>query len=185
MPKAWKQLSTLDWQQIRLAYENDPQRPTMQTLATQYGIDNSTVSKYARAQKWQRKDSLAIATIESVKNANAAIVEQTTANVTRHLAQQLTDSLAPWIEREKTRHIKAQVKRSKLALKQLDDNHLKPEIILNPKDSSFVAKTAETWDNIMRRSLGMNDSVPTGTGLTLNVLTNHAAVQVKANTNET
>lgn len=178
--KAWRALSTLEWQQIRLAYENDPAKPSMQSLADTYGIDISTVSKYSRAQKWQRSDALAIATIENVKNANAAIVEQTTANVAKQLTQHLTDTLQPWLEREKVKHLRTQIHRSKRALKQLD-SHIDPAISLTPKDSSFVAKTAETWDNIMRRSLGLNDASPAGTALTLNVLTNHAAVQVKAN----
>ncbi len=184
MPKQWIQLSPLEWQQIRAAYEHDPKRPNMCQLARQYGISNSTISKRIKEESWNRHDALALATIKRVKEANTDIVEQTAANVTAQLTKHLTDSLQPWIEREKVRHVRTQTKRAKLALRQLD-YHIKPDLVLNPKDSSFIAKTAETWDNIMRRSLGMNDNVPTGTGLTLNVLTNHAAVQVKANTNET
>ncbi len=184
MPQAYKLLSHLDWKAIRLAYETDPTHPTATSLALKYGIDQSTVAMHKRKEHWQRSDALALATIKRVENDSNAILEQTTANVTAQLTKHLSDTLQPWIEREKVKHVRTQTRRAKLALRQLD-HHIKPDLVLNPKDSSFIAKTAETWDNIMRRSLGMNDNVPTGTGLTLNVLTNHAAVQVKANTNET
>ncbi len=181
--KGWTKLSDTEWRRIQASYENDPDRPTLDSLAAVYGIDSSTVCKRAKTQSWTRNDSLAIRTINRIKEENNAIVEQTTANVAQQLSQHLTDSLQPWIEREKARHLKNQVKRSKLALTQLDQ-HIDKEIKLSPKDSSFIAKTAETWDNIMRRTLGMNDSVPAGTSLTLNVLTNDAAVQVKSSPNE-
>lgn len=178
MPKAWKQLSPPEWQAIRLAYETDPKHPNFTTLSKPHNISHSTVAKRAKAEQWCRQDALALATIQRVQNANSAIVEQTAAKVSAQLAQQLSDSLQPWLEREKTKHVRSQIKRAKIALKQLDA-HISPDIALAPKDSSFIAKSAETWDTIARRNLGLNDNTLPAGGLSLSILTNHAAVQVK------
>lgn len=178
--KGWKQLPQEAWLKIRASYENDPNRPTLVQLAKAFDVHSSTICLRAKAEKWHRNGDLALAVINSVENSSDAIVAQTTASVANQLTKHLNETLQPWLEKEKTRHIRTQVRRSKLALSQLDQ-HISKHISLSPKDSSFVAKTAETWDNIMRRSLGMNDSQPVGTNLTLNVLTNHAAVKVESN----
>ncbi len=176
--KGWNRLSDQEWLKIKAAYEADPTHPSCDELGQTYGIDGSTVNKRAKAESWRRLDGLALATIKRVENANTAIIEATAANVTEQLTKHLSDTLQPWIEREKVKHIRTQVKRSKLALKQLDA-HIDTALTLTPKDSSFIAKTADTWDNIMRRNLGMSDGAAPAGSLTLNVLTNHAAVQVK------
>lgn len=177
MRKPWTRLPDSQWIAIKAAYETDPSRPSPEQLAKIYGVDRTTIDKRARAQSWTRKDSLAIATIKALENENDAIVAKTTANVAAQLTQHLSDSLQPWIEKQKTQHLKNQIRRSKLALKQVD-TFLAPGPVLSPKDSQFVAKTAETWDTIARRNLGLNDMSPVAGSLNLQILTNHSAVQI-------
>jgi len=179
--KSWTSLPDSEWIKIRAAYESDPSRPKPQLLAKLYGIHRTTINNRCRAEGWTRRDSLAIATVKAVESQNNAIVEAATANVTKALTQQLTDSLQPWLEKQKTRHIRAQVKRSAIALKQLD-RHIKPDVDLAPKESQFIAKAAETWDNIARRNLGLTDGTVGAGSLNLNILTNHSAVQINPST---
>jgi len=169
------------WRKIQAAYELDPSHPTLDHLGRVYGVTESTVCKRARRESWHRKDSLAVQTIQAIERDNKAIVERTAATVTDRLTKQIADTLEPWIAKEKTRHIRTQVKRSKIALAQLDQ-HINRDSLLSPKDSSFIAKTADTWDQIMRRNLGLTDGT-VGTGsLNLNILTNHSAVQINPST---
>lgn len=170
-----------EWLKIRAVWESDPTRPTFRSLAKAYGIDKTTISKHAKAESWTRRDSLALATINAVQNDSKALVERTAATVTDRLSKQIADTLEPWLAKEKTRHIRSQIKRSKTALSQLDQ-HISKDSLLSPKDSSFIAKSAETWDTIARRNLGINDASPTAGSLNLNILTNHSAVEIKPST---
>jgi len=174
-------LPETDWLKIRAVWETAPDKPTFGSLAKIYGVHRTAIGLRAKSEAWTRKDSLALATIKAVNNQSNAIVEQTAAHVAKELKQNLADTLQPWLEREKTKHIKTQIKRSKIALRQLD-RHIKPDVSLAPKESQFVAKAADTWDNIARRNLGLTDGTVGAGSLNLNILTNHSAVQINPST---
>jgi len=170
-----------EWVKIKAVWETAPDKPTFRALAKIYGFDRTTIQQRAKREGWQRKDSLALATVRAVENESKTIVAETAAIVGKQLRADLQNSLAPWLEREKAKHVRTQVHRAKRALKQID-SHVQPTVSLSPKDSAFIARAADQWDTIARRNLGMNDGSPTAGSLNLNILTNHSAVQINPST---
>jgi len=172
------------WRQIRYAYEQDEDKPSPALLSSRFNASRSAIEKRAWSEKWTRFDTFGKKTMQRLSEQNEQIIETATANVSRSIQAQIEKSLAPWLEREKTKHLKSQIKRARLSLKRIDDLTAtsKP---FTPKDESFIAKSVSDWDNIARRNLGLTDgTVPTG-GLSLNILTNHSTVAIKANETET
>lgn len=171
------------WRKIRVAYETEEQKPTPIQLARRFNCSLSAIQKHAWKGKWVRFDSLAKMAVNSISHGQEQIVQAVTNNVHATLAAQLEKSLAPWLEREKTKHLKNQILRMKKSFKRID-NFTTANPDLTPKDESFIAKSIETYDTVARRNLGLTDgSVPQST-LSLNILTNHAAVAIAPTPNE-
>lgn len=170
------------WMRVRVHFETGADRPNFAQLAKLYGLGMSTISKRAKIENWNKQGTLAITTQRAMVQEATRVVKEAASEMGVTLKKQINDGLQQFIEREKTRHIKSQVKRAKVALTRLDlltaPIH-EGESPLEAKDESFIAKSIDTYDNIVRRNLGMESGVGgTGANLSLNILTNHAAVQV-------
>jgi len=167
------------WAKVRAHYEATD--ATCLALAKTYGLGRSTITKKAKAENWQRNNALAKTTIRELENQTTLAVREVAAEHAIALRKQISDGLAAWCERERKRHVKAQVIRSKRALTRLDtlgelNAHGEPN--LEPKDEHFLAKSVETYDTIIRRNLGMENAGQAQSSLNLNILTNHSAVQI-------
>lgn len=165
------------WRKIRVAYETEEGKPSAPTLAKRFNCSRSVIEKRVVKEKWNRFDSIASLAIRRVQQQSEQIAEQVASNVSLNLASQMEKSLAPWLEREKTRHLKNQILRMKKSFRRID-NFTAQNPDLTPKDESFIAKSIETYDTVARRNLGLTDgSVPQST-LSLNILTNHSSVSL-------
>jgi hypothetical protein len=175
--RRYRSLTDSEWTKVRIHYENDQQRPSLESLARFYDISESNILKRKAREKWQRKEPLAIIADKALEqNAKDVVTE-----IAQKFRSDLAKDLQPFLEREKSKHIRSQIKRSKAAFKRLDKLATTTESNpqqFTPKNDAFIAKTADTWDQIMRRNLGLSDgTVPNG-ALQLNILTNHSAVQI-------
>jgi len=80
------------------------------------------------------------------------------------VTKQVVEELRPWIEREKSEHIRRAVaigKRGFERIGKLWDG----EGPVDPKYESLAASSLDKHDEIIRRNLGMNDEEQRGSGI--------------------
>lgn len=175
--KATVRLSPAQWAAARYDFESGKLR-FKHEVAASYGISNETVEKRSRIDGWMRNSEIGASVSTVLRQATDKALEATAAQIAAKLGRQFEDDLRPWLEREKRQHIQDSIKRSKLRQKMVDSIVASADS-LTPKDLSYIAKTDDTYDAIKRRNLGLNDDkAPAGGALSINILTNQAAVSV-------
>jgi len=160
--------SRSEWLRIRRLYESTP--ISGRALAKQESVSYSTLSQKAMVQKWRKPPS---ANGKSVAKAASELEAQ----VEERAQQIVKDQLQPFIEKHKTKITKRAVLLSNRGLTRLERlwQKNKPS---EAKVEAEAAKTLETLVRVGRVSLGMGDGSPVGGSVSLNILTNQAAVQV-------
>ena len=153
-----------DWRAIRYEYETTG--ISHRDLSDKHAIPYGTLSKRAMREKWSQRAKLVAAT--------AARLES---EIDHRVTQEIRDELAPWIEQRKAEIIKrgyALYEKGAKRIEHIYDNHE----IVDAKTESEAARAVETLVRVGRTSLGMNDTSSGPTALSLNILTNQAAVQI-------
>lgn len=174
-------LSADEWKRVQTHYETDPNQIALRPLADLYGLSRQTVMIRARKERWQRQGAIladarkqltqtaALAFAEAGKEAKKEIELQT---------RKALDDLSPWIETRKRKHIKSLVTLGEKGIDRVR-KLMKSAGPCDAKNEAFTAKTADTWDNIIRRNLGMNDSGVSGGSLSVRLLTEGAAIEIQ------
>lgn len=172
-----RSLSDSEWFRIQTHYETDPGRIGLRPLAALYDMPEQTVMKRAANYKWQRRDAILVDAKREIEQSTRSAIKQVAAEVSQQIARKTLEDLQPWIERKKRRHIKSLVNLGEKGVARVRKlmNDSDPT---SPKEEAFTSKTADTWDNIIRRNLGMNDGATFNGSLSVNILTRQAAVQV-------
>jgi hypothetical protein len=182
-------LTEVQWRQARIQFETGDLGMTLTKVAAIFNTSLSSVQKRSSSEKWSKgakfigdaRNLLQAATDNAMAKAADAAANQ--------IATRITKELQPWIEKEKKSHIKRALRRSKLGLKRLDrvaegyqvydaKAGRLVDLDTNPKDEMNIAQAEEKYDSIIRRNLGMNEGSGLGGSLSIQVLTNQAAVQV-------
>lgn len=155
---------TPNWPTVRREYEQT--RIALRPLAAKYGIPYSTMSKRCMREHWSQKAKLA-----------AKIVRDAESDAVAALRLEVRTELEPWIAEQKSIIIKRGVNISSRALDRLEHIYqtTAPECT---KVESEAARTLETLVRVGRTSLGMSDGNASPGALSVNILTNQAAVQV-------
>lgn len=153
-----------NWPAIRRQYETST--ITQRALADQLGISPSTLMKRAMREKWKGTKRLVLQT--------AAKLE---ADLTVEAKQMIRDELAPFIEAKKIQITKRGVKVGERGLSRVEKlwRGSKPT---DAKEEADAARAADTFLRMARTSLGMNEGSGISGALTLNILSNQAAISV-------
>lgn len=175
-----------EWKAIRMRYESTD--ISQRRLAQELGISYSTMSHRAMREKWSQGAALVLAARENLMEKTSVALETATSQAADLAAKQLIDELQPWINQQKAEQIKRAIKRSTKAQERLDlisegyqattkDGEL-VDLPIGPKEESFLAQAEDKYDNIIRRNLGMNELNGVSGSLSIQVLTNQAAIAV-------
>jgi hypothetical protein len=177
MPRKCVRLTEAQW--IAAQQEYEAGTFTHPQIAARYGCSLRTVENKAAQRGWKR-------TGLAVKDAHSILREVTTEALRKsgeQLAERLTTSfeqeMAPWFEREKRLHIQDTIRRAKLRQK-LADKLVEDAVDLSPKDAAFIAKIDDTYDQMKRRNLGLNEGMSVGGALNVSILANQAAIGISA-----
>lgn len=183
-------LTAEQWQLARIKFETGDKSITHAKIAAAFNTSLSMVQKKSAEEQWSKGQAI----VQSVrKEAEKALIQTATLGARKageEAGRQLAQELQPWIEAEKRSHIKRAIKRSKRALKRIDGltdgyfvEHPKTgepvEIKPGPKDEMLIATAEDKYDGIIRRNLGMNDSSALSGSLSVRVLTDGAAIELK------
>lgn len=173
----WVFRSDSEWQRIRANYETAQPPIPLRALAKQEAIPVSTMLKRSAREGWKQPRGIIQRTRNALVQATDEAIHLAVQDAAKATAASLVDQLQPLIEKEKAEHIKTQIIRSKGHLSRLD-SFLKRKRPLEPKDESYLSKAITTHVQDLRRTLGMNEGSGLGGSLSIQVLTNQAAVQV-------
>lgn len=177
--RAPRKLTDSEWLRIQTHYETDPEKIGLRPLATLYDMPEQTMMKRAAQYKWQRRDAILVDAKREIEQSTRQAIKQVAAEVSQEIARKTLEDLQPWIERKKRRHIKSLVNLGEKGISRVR-KLMKEADPTSPKEEAFTSKTADTWDNIIRRNLGMNDGTSFNGSLSVNILTRQAAVQFSA-----
>lgn len=166
-----------EWARIRARYETAQRKIGLRDLAKEYQISPSTVMKRAWREGWKQSKGLISSARKIVEAATDQAIQAAASKAVENAASTLVERLQPLIEREKAHHIETQIKRSNGHLTRLDD-YLTRKKPLAPRDEAHLAKAVSTHVLDLRRTLGMNDGIGIGGSLSIQVLTNQAAIAV-------
>lgn len=175
--KSIVRLSPAQWAAARYDFESGKLK-TKREVAASYNISHETITKRAQHESWLRNSQVASSAGKQLRDATSAALDKAAEQIAGRLSKQFEDDLRPWLEKEKRLHIKDSVKRSK-ARQRLMDQIVNEAEAITFRDASYIAKADDTYDAIKRRNLGLNDDkAPAGGALSINILTNQAAVSV-------
>lgn len=167
------------WTKLRVHYETDRNRISLRQLADHYGMPHGSVIRRAAAETWRRKGELFHQAKSELDQIAQEAISEAKSELRAEIKQSAKDELQPWIEKRKRAHIKSLVTLGERGVARVR-KMMRDQVPTDSKDESFKAKTAETWDTIIRRNLGMSDSGGLSGSLSLNILTGSAAIQVNA-----
>jgi hypothetical protein len=146
-----RRISKETWEQIKTAYASGI---GLREIARQMNVPEGTVLARANREGWtqQIKNAQAIA-----RQSNAITPMQSIAAVMRERGERYRERVAGVSERV-VGHVES----------------------MDPDEILTRSAKLEKIDTIARRTFGLNEAPPSQGSLSLNVLTNHSAVQVKA-----
>lgn len=184
-------LTDIQWRQARAMFEAGGLEITHADIAKAFDTSLSMVQKRCAAEKWAKAAQLVVDARRHLAKATDSALAVAADSAAKQMAERITKELQPWIEKEKTAHIKRAMKRSKRAFKRLSRvskgfqvyDAKRGELVdcePGPKDEMHIATAEDKWDGIVRRTLGMSDSGGLSGSLSLNILTGSAAIQVNA-----
>lgn len=183
-------LTKHQWTLLRIQYEQGGDEISYAKLAGEHGVSYSTLTKRAADEGWTKAQELVTKAGKMLAKATDDKLAEAVDEAAAKVSKSMLAELQPWIEKEKRHHIKRAIKRSKAAFKRLDRvaegyqvYDAKREQLVNcettPKDEMAIANAEEKYDSIIRRTLGMNEGSGIGGSLSVQVLTNQAAVSIK------
>jgi predicted DNA-binding protein YlxM (UPF0122 family) len=129
-----RRLTEQGWTDVRLEYETDPNRISLRELADKYHISRSTIFKRAARERWKQNAALVEAARKQIVQKMEAKIAAATTEAAQLVTKQVVEELRPWIEREKSEHI-----RGPLLWENVDSNELescgtaKNQLTQNPK----------------------------------------------------
>lgn len=168
-------LSEAQWIAARFQYESG--QLTVPQLMAKYDVSERTIYAKLMAQKWQKGTQIANGVETKLQEIVEAKLDPIGNEIANRIGKKFEQDIAPWLEREKRKHIKDSLKRVRKRQRVVDD--LLDEIPnLTARDAAYIAKSDDTYDNMARRNLGMNDETSFNGSLSVNILTRQAAVQV-------
>lgn len=192
LKRIFRPLTSEQWRLARIEFESGDQQMTLTKVAAIFQTSLSSVQKRSSKEKWSKGQAIIQDARKQLQQATNDALATAAVKTGEKMAERLMKELQPWIEQEKRSHIKRALRRSKRGLKRLDRvsegyqvYDAKTESLVTcqtgPKDEMQIAQAEDKYDSIIRRNLGMNDSTGLGGSLSVNVLTNQAAVQVSHN----
>lgn len=183
-------LTDHQWALLRIQYEQGGDEISYAKLSTEHSVSYSTLTKRASDEGWAKtKDLVTKAGQMLAKRTDEKLAEAIDEAAAKVSKSMLAD-LQPWIEREKRAHIKRAIKRSRNGMKRLDRVAEGYQVYdakagrlvdceTTPKDEMSIATAEDKYDGIIRRNLGMNDSSALSGSLSVRVLTDGAAIELK------
>ncbi len=157
-------LTEQEWADVRLEYEAGADKPSLRELADKHQISCSTIFKRAARERWKQNAALVEATRKQIVKKMEAKMDAATSEAAELVAKQVVESLQPWIEREKSEHIRRAVAMGKRGFERIGKLWDTEEPI-DPKQESLTASSLDKHDEIIRRNLGMNDGEPRSSGV--------------------
>lgn len=172
-------LKPSQWVAARHQYESEPCKPerSIERLMLQYNVSERTIRKKIAVQNWRKGEQIADDAADKLHQLIDAKLPAKADAIVERLSKKVEDDLAPWFERQKRKHSKNAIRIVKKRQRMIESMVDSIET-LTPKDSAYIAKADDTYDNMNRRNLGMNEGSGLGGSLSIQVLTNQAAVQV-------
>ena len=164
-----RHLNAQEWDEVRLEYETSRERPTLRQLADKHRLSRSTVFKKAAREKWKHNVTLVEAAKKQIIEKVDASLEAATTEAAQVAVKEMMAQLQPWIEYQKTEHIKRAVKMATCGfelIERLWEVNQSPEA----RAESLAAATLDKHDQIIRRNLGMNETQRGSGTLNLDVL---------------
>jgi hypothetical protein len=168
-------LSEAQWIAARHQFESG--ELTVLQLCARYSVSERTVRHKIADEGWQKGLKLVTGAETKLQKVVDSHLEQVGEKIAGRIGKKLEADLAPWFEREKRRHVKDSLKRIR-SRQRLIDGLVDETDVLTPKDAAYIAKSDDTYDNMARRNLGMNEGSGIGGSLSVQVLTNQAAVSI-------
>ena len=159
-----RRLSEQEWTRIRLEYETGPDRLGLRELADKHQVSRSTIFKRAARERWKQNAALVEATRKQIVRKMEAKIEAATTEAAELVTKQVVEELRPWIEREKSEHIRRAVAMGKRGFERIGKLWDGEEPV-DPKWESLAASSLDKHDEIIRRNLGMNDEEQRGSGV--------------------
>src|SRR5262249_10009056 len=159
-----RHLSEQEWIEVRLEYETGPDRLSLRELAGKHHVSRSTIFKRAAREKWKQNAALVEATRKQIVRKMEAKMEAATNEAAELVTKQVVEELRPWIEREKSEHIRRAVMMGKRGVERIGKLWDGEEPV-DPKSENLAASSLDKHDEIIRRNLGMNDEVQRGSGV--------------------
>jgi len=159
-----RRLTEQGWIDVRLKYETDANRISLRELADKYHISRSTIFKRAARERWKQNAALVEATRKQIVRKMEAKMQAATTEAAELVAKQVVEELRPWIEREKSEHIRRAVAMGKRGFERIGKLWDGEEPV-DPKWESLAASSLDKHDEIIRRNLGMNDEEQRGSGV--------------------
>ena len=114
-----RRLTEQGWIDVRLKYETDANRISLRELADKYHISRSTIFKRAARERWKQNAALVEATRKQIVRKMEAKMEATTTEAAELVTKQVVEELRPWIEREKSEHIRRAVAMGKRGFERI------------------------------------------------------------------
>src|SRR6516164_6026468 len=114
-----RRLTEQGWIDVRLKYETDANRISLRELADKYHISRSTIFKRAARERWKQNAALVEATRKQIVRKMEAKMQAATTEAAELVAKQVVEELRPWIEREKSEHIRRAVAMGKRGFERI------------------------------------------------------------------
>jgi hypothetical protein len=160
-----RRLTEQGWTDVRLEYETGGNRRSLRELADKHCVSRSTIFKRAAREGWKQQAALVEATRKQIVQKMEAKMEAATNEAAQLVTKQVVEELRPWIEREKTEHIRRAVAIGKRGFERIGKLWDAEEPV-DPKYESLAASSLDKHDEIIRRNLGMdNDEEQRGSGI--------------------
>jgi hypothetical protein len=179
--KPQKRLTDEQWKRARLLYETT-RKLTLLQVAQINDVGPRSVERRASREGWRKRSEIVDGLNGRVADAVGQHVESAIQESAKAAAQNVIDELQPFIEAEKRDHVKRMVTRAKRSFTRYDrlyDKLDETDDTLSPKDEAFMARAEDMNDGIVRRALGMSDSLNPSAPLNVGVLIGgNAAVQI-------
>lgn len=187
--RIFRPLTDAQWNLARVQFETSDEKVTLKQISVLFQTSLSAVQKRSSLEKWSKGAQIVQTAKAELKRATENALAEVAQDAGREVARKLMDDLQPWIERQKREQIQRAIKRSKRGQKRIDsvskgyqvyDAKRGSVVDLDPtpKDEMCIAAAEDKYDSIIRRNLGMNDSVAVGGPVNLTFLSNPGAVQI-------
>lgn len=169
-------LSKAQWVAARFQYETG--ELTGPQLSAKYDVSLRTIRLKMAKEQWKKGLQSADGAERQLHSLVSERLPAQADAIAMKVGQRMEESMAPWFEREKRKWVKESVKIAKAGRKMVRAIVEKLDDTVTPKDAAYIAKSDDTYDNIGRRNLGMQDGNAVSGALHVQILAGQAAVSV-------